>query len=79
MPLTLLESGTARRKGTWPVRSASTRPWPQPRGALALYARSMVSERRGDIAAMERDLRAMLRLDPDSALAMNALGYSSPT
>jgi tetratricopeptide (TPR) repeat protein len=41
-----------------------------------LYARSMVSEKRGDIAAMERDLRAMLRLDPDSALAMNALGYS---
>lgn len=41
-----------------------------------LYARSMVNEKRGNLAALERDLREMLRLDPDSALALNALGYS---
>jgi tetratricopeptide (TPR) repeat protein len=28
------------------------------------------------VASLERDLREMLRLQPDSALALNALGYS---
>lgn len=48
----------------------------QPEDPTLLYARSMVAEKRRDIPALERDLREMLRLDPDSSLALNALGYS---
>ncbi|MBK6288620.1 MAG: tetratricopeptide repeat protein [Pseudomonadales bacterium] len=48
----------------------------QPEEPALLYARSMVSEKRGDVAAMEQDLRRMLALDPDNSLALNALGYS---
>jgi tetratricopeptide (TPR) repeat protein len=40
------------------------------------YARSVVHERRGDIAAAERDLRTIIRRDPDNATALNALGYT---
>jgi tetratricopeptide (TPR) repeat protein len=78
VPLTLLESELRLEKGDLSgaqrLLDAALADTPAEPGLL--YARSMVSERRGDIAAMERDLRAMLRLDPDSALAMNALGYS---
>jgi tetratricopeptide (TPR) repeat protein len=40
-----------------------------------LYARSMFSERRRDVPLLEKDLRAILARDPDSATALNALGY----
>lgn len=78
LPLTLLEAELRLEKndvaGAGRLLDAALAETPEEPGLL--YARSMVSERRGDVAAMERDLRAMLRLDPDSALAMNALGYS---
>jgi tetratricopeptide (TPR) repeat protein len=48
----------------------------EPENPSLLYARSMVAEKRRDIAALERDLREMIRLDPNSSLALNALGYS---
>lgn len=41
-----------------------------------LYARSMFSERRQDMALLEKDLRAILAKDPDNVTALNALGYS---
>jgi tetratricopeptide (TPR) repeat protein len=41
-----------------------------------LYARSLASEKMGDIAAVEQDLRAILDQDSDNAAALNALGYS---
>lgn len=41
-----------------------------------LYARSILAERLKKPEVMERDLRHILKLDPDSADAMNALGYS---
>lgn len=47
-----------------------------PEEADLLYARSMVSEKQRDITGLERDLRELLRLDPKSPLALNALGYS---
>lgn len=47
-----------------------------PSEPMLLYSRSMVAEKRGDIAGLERDLREMLKLEPDNALALNALGYS---
>ena len=48
----------------------------EPEDTSLLYSRSMVAEKRRDVAALERDLREMLRIEPDSALALNALGYS---
>jgi len=48
----------------------------EPGDTALLYARSMVAEKRRDIPGLERDLREMIRLDPSSALALNALGYS---
>ncbi len=47
-----------------------------PADPALLYSRSMVAEKRRDIPGLERDLREMIRLDPNSALALNALGYS---
>jgi tetratricopeptide (TPR) repeat protein len=41
-----------------------------------LYARSMFSERRRDVALLEKDLRKILEQDPDNAVALNALGYT---
>ena len=41
-----------------------------------LYARAMLHIDLDDIAAGERDLRALLATDPDSADALNALGYT---
>lgn len=44
--------------------------------ALSLrYARSLVSEKLGDIPLMEKDLRSIISLDPDNTTALNALGY----
>jgi tetratricopeptide (TPR) repeat protein len=41
-----------------------------------LYSRSTFSEKRHDIALMEKDLRDILKKDPDNAVALNALGYT---
>jgi len=41
-----------------------------------LYSRSTFSEKRNDIALLEKDLRALLKNDPDNAVALNALGYT---
>jgi tetratricopeptide (TPR) repeat protein len=41
-----------------------------------LYARAMLQIELDDIDAGERDLRAVLVVDPDSADALNALGYT---
>lgn len=40
------------------------------------YARSVIYERRGDIAAAEADLRSIIARSPDNATALNALGYT---
>lgn len=41
-----------------------------------LYTRAMLSERLGDPAGLERDLRAIIDREPDNAMALNALGYT---
>jgi tetratricopeptide (TPR) repeat protein len=40
------------------------------------YARAMLSEKQNDLVSMERDLRAILVIDPDNSTALNALGYT---
>lgn len=44
--------------------------------ASLLYARAMLAEKAGDIAAMETDLRRILQNEPDNAMVLNALGYT---
>lgn len=41
-----------------------------------LYTRSMLAEKRDDLAQMEKDLRAILAREPNNAMALNALGYT---
>ena len=41
-----------------------------------LYLRAMRAWERGDVQAMENDLRQILRTEPDNAEALNALGYT---
>jgi tetratricopeptide (TPR) repeat protein len=47
-----------------------------PGDALLLYARAMLNEQRGDVVAMERDLRTILAAEPGNITALNALGYT---
>ncbi len=41
-----------------------------------LYSRSMVHEKLGNLAATEKDLRAIIEHDTNNASALNALGYT---
>lgn len=41
-----------------------------------LYARAMIAARRGDIAGLEKDLKHLLKIDPDHAQALNAYGFT---
>ncbi|WP_018916719.1 tetratricopeptide repeat protein [Vreelandella zhanjiangensis] len=41
-----------------------------------LYLRAMRSWETGNLAGMEQDLRKLLRIDPNNANALNALGYT---
>ncbi len=41
-----------------------------------LYARAMLYEQGNALAAMEGDLRAIIKIDPKNATALNALGYT---
>ncbi|RMF19485.1 MAG: hypothetical protein D6758_01920 [Gammaproteobacteria bacterium] len=40
------------------------------------YARAMLNDRLGNYEALEADLRYILEVEPDNAVALNALGYS---
>jgi len=41
-----------------------------------LYARALVAERLGNIDQLEKDLRFILKTEPDNAHALNALGFT---
>jgi len=47
-----------------------------PEDTTIMYARAMNSFARGDIAALESDLKVVIEIDPQNAQALNALGYS---
>ena len=40
------------------------------------YGRAMLSEQQDDLASMEKDLRTIIKAEPDNATALNALGYT---
>ena len=46
-----------------------------PNSSKLYYARAMLYGKRGQLAESERDLRRILQLEPDNAIALNALGY----
>ncbi len=50
-----------------------------PDNTQLLYTRSIVGAEQGDLAAAEKDLRAILQREPDNANALNALGYTMTT
>lgn len=41
-----------------------------------LYSRAMLAEKMDRLDLLEQDLRAILEVDPDNAMALNALGYT---
>lgn len=47
-----------------------------PESINLLYARAMVQEKLGKLEALEKDLRTIIKLQPDNAAALNALGYT---
>jgi len=47
-----------------------------PAQANLLYSRSIFSEKTGNLALMEMDLRELIGRDPNNVAALNALGYS---
>jgi tetratricopeptide (TPR) repeat protein len=40
------------------------------------YARAMLSEQQNDLPGMEKDLRTLIKADPNNTTALNALGYT---
>lgn len=47
-----------------------------PESISLLYARALTAVDLDDLELAEQDLRAILQLDPDNAMALNALGYT---
>jgi len=47
-----------------------------PDASTLRYARAMLAEARGDLTAMESDLKSIIAAEPDNATALNALGYT---
>ncbi|WP_164880777.1 tetratricopeptide repeat protein [Aestuariirhabdus litorea] len=47
-----------------------------PRNTRLLYARAMLADKNSDLEKLERDLRTILEIDPEHAIALNALGYT---
>jgi tetratricopeptide (TPR) repeat protein len=41
-----------------------------------LYARGMLGDDMGSVQILERDMRAIIKIDPENAQALNALGYT---
>jgi len=58
----------------WQVLSQALTQYPDDLNLL--YTRAMLAEKRDDLTQMEKDLRAILKREPDNAMALNALGYT---
>jgi tetratricopeptide (TPR) repeat protein len=58
----------------WQVLSQALKQYPDDLNLL--YTRAMLAEKRNDLKQMESDLRAILKREPDNAMALNALGYT---
>ncbi|WNW13447.1 tetratricopeptide repeat protein [Pseudomonas sp. DTU_2021_1001937_2_SI_NGA_ILE_001] len=58
----------------WQVLGSALKQYPDDLNLL--YTRAMLAEKRDNLAQMETDLRAILKRDPENAMALNALGYT---
>ncbi len=58
----------------WQVLGQALKQYPDDLNLL--YTRAMLAEKRDDLKQMETDLRAILKREPDNAMALNALGYT---
>ncbi|TNC81317.1 MAG: hypothetical protein C9356_09450 [Oleiphilus sp.] len=47
-----------------------------PESEQLLYARAMMHDSQNDLESMERDLKKIIELNPENAVAINALGYT---
>jgi predicted Zn-dependent protease len=76
--LYLIEAETlsANKQGdkAWNVLQKALQQYPDDLNLL--YTRAMQAEKRNDLAQMEKDLRLIIKRDPDNAMALNALGYT---
>jgi tetratricopeptide (TPR) repeat protein len=76
--LYLIEAETlsANKQGdkAWAVLQKALQQYPDDLNLL--YTRAMQAEKRNDLAQMEKDLRLIIKRDPDNAMALNALGYT---
>ncbi len=67
-------SEAKRHDQAWQLMSEAVREFPDDLNLL--YTRAMLAEKRGDLAALEKDLRFIIERDPENATALNALGYT---
>lgn len=58
----------------WQVLNSALKQYPDDMNLL--YTRAMLAEKRDNLAQLEIDLRAILKRDPENAMALNALGYT---
>ncbi|UQW71252.1 tetratricopeptide repeat protein [Pseudomonas avellanae] len=58
----------------WQVLNQALKQYPD--DANLLYTRAMLAEKRNDLAQMEKDLRTIIKREPENAMALNALGYT---
>lgn len=58
----------------WQVLNTALKQYPD--DANLLYTRAMLAEKRNDLAQMEKDLRSIIKREPENAMALNALGYT---
>jgi tetratricopeptide (TPR) repeat protein len=71
-----VETLSANKQGdrAWKVLQQALQQYPDDLNLL--YTRAMQAEKRNDLAQMEKDLRLIIKRDPDNAMALNALGYT---
>ena len=78
VPLYMLEiESLAAKQHTdlaWQTAQQSLQQFPD--NLNLLYTRAMLAEQRNDLAQMEKDLRQVIKAEPNNAMALNALGYT---
>ncbi len=67
-------SANNQTERAWSVLQQALKQYPDDLNLL--YSRAMLAEKRNDLEQMERDLRAIIKREPDNAMALNALGYT---
>ena len=67
-------SANKQEDKAWGVLAKALQQYPDDPNLL--YTRAMQAEKRNDLAQMEKDLRLIIKRDPDNAMALNALGYT---